>query len=134
MKFIQKFKNILTPRLLVISFLIVVLIVSGIVLVKEYRVLYKIGVLKRPQHPRELPEKITINDIKPWMTFDYINKQFNLPDGYFKDALNISDSAYPNLPIDKFFKRDRIDPRTAVEKIKQLILARNSESPQPTSQ
>ena len=70
---------------------------------------------------RELPRKITVEDIQPWMTFDYINKQFDLEGDYLKNALNITDPRYPNIPVGSFSKRQKMDPRTTVEKIKQLI-------------
>lgn len=38
-------------------------------------------------------------EIQPWMTFDYLNKTFNLPEDYLKVSLNITDKSYPNITI-----------------------------------
>ena len=37
--------------------------------------------------------------IRPWMTFDYINRIFGLPKDYLKDQLQISDPHYPNSTL-----------------------------------
>jgi len=40
--------------------------------------------------------------IKPWMTFDYVNKIFALPPTFLKDTFRIADPHYPNLAIDRY--------------------------------
>lgn len=40
--------------------------------------------------------------IHAWMTFDYLNKLFNLPPEYLKSQLSISNPGYPKLTIDEF--------------------------------
>ncbi len=40
--------------------------------------------------------------IRSWMTFDYINKLFNLSPTYLKTTFSISDSRYPNLSLSEY--------------------------------
>lgn len=40
-----------------------------------------------------------IESIDSWMTFQYINLIFSLPDSYLKEKLAINDKKYPNIPI-----------------------------------
>ena len=35
---------------------------------------------------------MTVSDIQPWMTFDYLNFVFHLPQGYLQNALGIPNS------------------------------------------
>ncbi len=42
--------------------------------------------------------------IEPWMTFNYINISFKLPNNYLKNALHISNPKYPNIVIVKYAK------------------------------
>ena len=41
----------------------------------------------------------TAKNIQAWMTFDYLNKTYQLPPTYLKQSLNISDTRYPNLSV-----------------------------------
>ena len=40
--------------------------------------------------------------VRSWMTFDYINQLFGLPQNYLKSALFISDTRYPKLSLSEF--------------------------------
>lgn len=42
--------------------------------------------------------------VRPWMTFDYINKIFNLPPDYLKTRLDITDPRYPKLSVSEYAK------------------------------
>ena len=46
--------------------------------------------------PIQLPE---IADIQSWMTFDYLNRVFNLPPNYLRETLQIQSVQYPRLSI-----------------------------------
>jgi hypothetical protein len=37
--------------------------------------------------------------IRSWMTFEYVNKAFNLPSDFLKGTLGITDPSYPNLTL-----------------------------------
>lgn len=48
---------------------------------------------------------LTVNDVSAihtWMTFDYLDKLFNLPPEYLKARLSVSDTRYPKLTIGEF--------------------------------
>jgi hypothetical protein len=40
--------------------------------------------------------------LRTWMTFDYVNQLFGLPQGYLKTVLNINDSHYPNISFSEY--------------------------------
>jgi hypothetical protein len=42
--------------------------------------------------------------IRPWMTFDYVNKIFNLPPDYIKTTLAVTDPRYPQLSLGSYAK------------------------------
>ena len=62
-----------------------------------------------------------IDSVKPWMTFDYLNRIFLLPPGYLKNALRISDRRYPDLALAKEAKKNRMHPAAYAERVKNAI-------------
>jgi hypothetical protein len=80
-------------------------------LVRQYQVLRREQIISAREsfltnaiknHPH-----LTLSDVSAihsWMTFDYLNKLFNLPPEYLKTQLSISDPAYPKMTINKFAK------------------------------
>jgi len=61
-------------------------------------------------------QKITPDQIRGWMTFRYVNLEFNLPSGYLKSALKITDSRYPNLSLDSLAKQQNISSASLIAK------------------
>ena len=55
--------------------------------------------------------------IRSWMTFDYINKLFNLPTDYLKTKLNVSDPNYPQITVYGYAKKEKIDQTTFIDKV-----------------
>jgi hypothetical protein len=43
-----------------------------------------------------------VNFIRSWMTFDYIDKLFDIPQDYLKTRLSITDARYPKLSISEY--------------------------------
>lgn len=74
-----------------------------------------------PPIPKNFHKKIEIDEIKSWMTFDFINKTFGLPNDYLKKELNISDKKYPNMTIDNLAKNNKEASDPLLKKIKKLI-------------
>jgi hypothetical protein len=66
-------------------------------------------------------KKINAGDIQSWMTFDFINKTFNLPPDYLKRELNINEKRYPNITIDSWAKNVHENSSMMLERIKKLI-------------
>lgn len=59
--------------------------------------------------------------IDTWMTFKYVNFIFNIPDTYLKDTLQIEDVRYPNLPIGRYTKTQKLDNVLYIKKIKEAV-------------
>jgi hypothetical protein len=70
------------------------------------------------------PRPATLSDVNliaPWMTFDYINKSFNLPADYLKTTLGISNPSYPHLVISKTAGEFSFSTSTYLENIKNAV-------------
>lgn len=54
---------------------------------------------------------IDVSKIQNWMTFDYINRSFSLPQDYLKNEFNITDIKYPRITLTKeaLNKKENID-------------------------
>ena len=59
--------------------------------------------------------------IRSWMTFDYLNKLFNLPPQYLKTQLAIPDPAYPTLTISKFAKDIHETPSSTLQATQDAV-------------
>lgn len=62
-----------------------------------------------------------ISRISSWMTFDYINNLFNLPQTYLEQTLNIQDYRYPFLTVGQYAKRKKVPVDTLIENIKTSV-------------
>ena len=62
-----------------------------------------------------------LTTIDSWMTFDYLNKIFNLPPDYLKNSLDISNTRYPFLTINHYASDKGIDVPSAVSSTRGLI-------------
>lgn len=68
--------------------------------------------------PSALPAPSTIDS---WMTFDYLNKIFNLPPDYLKTSLNITDSRYPFLTISRLAREQKQNTTGTLSIVEQAI-------------
>jgi len=50
---------------------------------------------------QSLRQPLNTKYIQGWMTFEYINRNFNIPDDYLKDILHITNTKYPKITIIK---------------------------------
>ena len=89
-----------------IIFLVILLLVLCIFFVRDYISLRRAQIVSARElqlsalfkaHGPLTASDVTV--IRPWMTFDYINKLFNIPPEYLKNALSISDPSYPKLSL-----------------------------------
>ena len=62
-----------------------------------------------------------VNLIASWMTFDYINRIFNLPSDYLKNTLAISDTSYPRISISRYVKNQKLDPVQFLSEIQKTV-------------
>jgi hypothetical protein len=74
---------------------------------------------------RRLPlAQSDVSMIQSWMTFDYINRVFNIPADYLRTALHVSDSAYPRIPLSRYAKNHAVDPAAFLDQVKNAVRAR----------
>ena len=121
----EKHKNHLTPLGLLLVFgVAVIFLVSFFLIIHTFRNLSRGGFLNPAYHPRQQHnqrKKLRVENIMNWMTFDYINRSFNLPPEYLKGKLNITDKKYPNITIDSWIKKTHQDSNKFLENIKSAI-------------
>ncbi|NVN96578.1 MAG: hypothetical protein HXX18_15010 [Bacteroidetes bacterium] len=111
----------------VISIALLGLIIGALLsFVYTFKYLSKDGGLRIEHRLRDrttfINKELDIKNIKPWMTFNYLNVIFKLNPLYLKNALNITDFKYPNIRIDKYARKKNINPQLYVEDIKNLII------------
>jgi hypothetical protein len=92
-----------------IIFLAIVMVVLFVFFVRQYIALRRANVVSARESWLSAAIKnhgpATVNDvnfIRSWMTFDYINKLFNIPSDYLKTHFSIMDGRYPNLSISEY--------------------------------
>ncbi len=109
-------KKISYPLLLLCA--VSLLFIMGILFLNKYNHLKNNGKF----HTRKnQPVLIDINKIQNWMTFDYINHSFSLPQEYLKNELNITDSKYPRITITKESTNKKENMGIFTVKVKDLI-------------
>ena len=55
----------------------------------------------RSETQRAEYRQVSADDIEAWMTYEYINFRFNLPDSYLLETLAIESKKYPKIKIKK---------------------------------
>jgi hypothetical protein len=98
-----------------ISIVLIVFIIILLFLLSSF--ISDVGRLRRDG----IPIHSDVNLISGWMTFNYLNKSFNLPPDYLKTELNISDSSYPNITIYRVAKEEGIPINSYLETVKNTI-------------
>jgi hypothetical protein len=107
----------------------VVLVALFVFLVRDYLSLRRANLINR----RELSlsafvqKNGTLNStevgvIHPWMTFDYINRIFNLPQNYLKDQLHVSNPHYPNITLGSYASAENLNTSETVHDVQNAIV------------
>ncbi len=65
--------------------------------------------------------KINPTEIRGWMTFSYLNQQFNLPVNYLQTSLKITDKKYPNLAVYTLASEQKKDPIQVLLTVEQVV-------------
>lgn len=106
----------------------VVLAVLLFFLVRQYQILRRESIISAREswlmnalknHPHLTASDVSF--ISSWMTFDYLNKLFNLPPEYLKIQLSISDPAYPKLIIGNFAKDAHRTASGTLEEVQNAV-------------
>lgn len=94
----------------VIIILEIIYMTKDIRINKEYRL-----------HPILTNANQKINHIESWMTFSYINKDFNLPTEYLAKTLNIKNSSYPDISLKRYARENKINLTSFIMSIVSAI-------------
>lgn len=96
--------------------------------VRQYRILRRESILNIRESGLTNTFKnnphLTPNDadvIQFWMTFNYLNKLFNLPPEYLKTQLSISDAAYPELTVSKYARDSHQFASSTLEEVQSAV-------------
>jgi len=116
------------------SFLIIatiaLLMIFSVLLIRNIQLAHKTGVFEKHTPISELLLKnkeanqtsiADVDYIDVWMTFQYINFVFDIPEDYLKGALHIKDPHYPNLPIGRYMKSNNLDKSVWLEEVKRMV-------------
>ncbi len=124
------FKNITKIELLLIWAIIILIILFSIFLIHNIQSAHRSWVFTNRTSVSEYllknkqASKTSLSDIEyidTWMTFQYVNFIFKMPDDYLKNGLNIKNNNYPNLPIGRYIKNEKLDKTVVINRIKVLV-------------
>lgn len=62
-----------------------------------------------------------LKTVKLWMTFDYVNRAFNLPADYLKTSLAIKDPHYPVLTIKRYARLEKTGATSTLDLVQTAI-------------
>ena len=62
-----------------------------------------------------------VDIIQTWMTFDYLNRIFDLPETYLQTALPVADAHYPHLSINSYAHGANITSAAALANVQSAI-------------
>ena len=98
----------------------IILIGSVVIFVQSFQHLKKNNAFRTRQTHRPM---IEISQIQSWMTFDYLNRNFNLPVDYLKKSLSITDTAYPKMTLRRAATSQDETVASLVGQVKEAIKA-----------
>ena len=61
--------------------------------------------------------------IGAWMTFQYVNFIFNLPEEYLRTSLQIRDTNYPNITLGKYLRKNKLIRGEFVTSVQKAVRA-----------
>lgn len=117
----ERIEKLSTARKLVIVIFILLVAITLWGFIRTQIHDYRFGLYPRKLNQRTVDPTYLINNIQPWMSFDYLNYSFQLPPDYLRNSLNIADQHYPRLVIGHYAKSSKIDVQKFIQNIKQLI-------------
>ena len=108
--------------------IVAVWLILGVLLVRNYMMLERAQLI----NARELQisvlvhnrGKVTASDvtlIRPWMTFDYIDRLFGVPETYLKTDLSIMDASYPGLSLSGYAKHQGISSAVVQSEVQNAL-------------
>lgn len=117
-------------------FVVGIFLYSSISFVQHYHRLSKERAITMKTHrevtltPLSAPTTVTNNTTTPvavalirnWMTFDYINRLFNIPPSYFETRLDVAGTNYPRITIRGLAKVHDSDEVHFLSYIQSLVI------------
>ncbi|MDD5377413.1 MAG: hypothetical protein PHH16_04870 [Candidatus Gracilibacteria bacterium] len=109
---------------------IVLLIAFSVLLIRNIQLAHKTGLFGNHAPISELllrnkeTNQTSIADvdyIDTWMTFQYINFVFDIPEDSLKNTLHIEDPRYPNLPVGGYIRSKKLDKTVLLNEIKEAV-------------
>lgn len=76
----------------------IILVIVSTLFIKRYQTIKAKGEFR--SHFKE-KEALNSKNIQGWMTFEYINRSFSIPNEYLKESLSIPSTHYPKITIAK---------------------------------
>lgn len=73
--------------------------------------------------PRRGALNVSPEVLRPWMTFEYVNRVFGLPPEALREVLRIADPKYPKLTIASFARKAGISADAALAQVAAAIIA-----------
>jgi hypothetical protein len=112
--------------ILVIILLVLVAISLGAVLVYKYSQIEPLRVINQERISRLARDHIQLgpNDVQmiaSWMTFDYVNHVFGLPNDYLRSTFSINDTRYPHLALSRYAPEVLLAPDAFTSQIQTAV-------------
>ena len=106
-------------------FIFIILIIAGTIFYVSFS--HRPSYIYRPvrrffsNHVHRSINANDVNTVQSWMTFDYINKVFKLPQDYLKNNLSVSDSSYPNETIGRYARSKKEKSSAVLTQVQEAL-------------
>jgi len=121
-KTIKRYLRAAIIALIVVLFLLAVLFVWNYISLLRAKVIstreLEISAMLHSHGPLTASD---VNVVRPWMTFDYVNRLFNVPSDYLKTKLSITDPSYPRLSISGYASYERSASSIILGQVEQAL-------------
>lgn len=106
------------------------LVVSAMLLFAHFRRLRAHRAFRPPPALREFirtPQSVPrlgiddVSAIRPWMTFEFLNRAFGLPDDYLRRMLSVMSDRYPKIPIGKEAKESGVQIDVYISNLQDAV-------------
>lgn len=114
------------------NFILVLIAVSFLVLGFLINNIFTLHIERKYTETLNKAEKrvISLEEIEPWMTFDYLNFAFMLPERYLQDAFMISGTRYEKFPIGRYARKNNLSKNDFIAKVSEEITKYRAEPTQ----
>ena len=109
---------------------IIIVVVLSVFLVQQYRHIQRLGYISahrqslfRSLHGSGPLTAADASSTESWMTFDYIDRTFVLPQSYLQTTLSITDSRYPRMTIAEYATDEGTTSAAALVDVQNSIRA-----------